>query len=123
MRSAHDHTERLSGVGPAVNAAVEDRGIGDQHVTRNASFADIESVAAAINLRVNAGTIILNQDVGLIVSDGGVQSHLVVLGPNGAQTVSCAARDLVPRHAPPLSTCFDLAVQDAATLHVERARK
>ena len=35
----------------------------------------IESVAAAINLRVHAGTIILNQDVGLIVSDGGVQLH------------------------------------------------
>ncbi len=72
FRCAHDDPNRFSGVSPAVNAAVKDSGIGHQHITRLAAFANIESVFAAINLSVNARTIIVNQDVGLIVGDGGV---------------------------------------------------
>jgi len=75
FRGAYDDTNRLPHVRSAVNAAIKDLAVGNQHVTRNAGFADIESVAAAINLRMNAGTIILNQDIGLIIGDSGVQFH------------------------------------------------
>ena len=75
LRSTYDDFDRLSPVRPSVDAAVEYLAVGNQGVTARAGFAELEGVAAAINLCVNAGTIILNQDVGLIVSNDGVQFH------------------------------------------------
>ncbi len=80
LRGAYDDIERLSGVRPAINAAIEYRGLGNQHVSAGAGFADLKTVAAAVNLRVNARTIIPNQNAGLIVSDGGVQFHFLKIG-------------------------------------------